>query len=287
MGHNSTTAETEQERARILAGFDEIYNFDKTIDDLKELHIDPVAALRTQAWRSLKTDTAIERADLKIGYELYKRNREAEDLEAEADGERVQDNLRRVFAALSEGETLDWLAALNEMPPAKPMTDADAYDLGLQAGRAGKPKLDCPDFEKPSHTDQWITGWERGTLAKGASDNANQEAAAPPQTDEIKGPDTEWGEGGAPAMNDPQLDGAGEFYNAGKSAGFDKKPLSANPYDGRSLSGKMWRRGHDAALKDMARSADVEKAKAEQKVEPAPADDSETDEDAMFSEANA
>lgn len=97
----------------IKAAFAHIYSLDSQIAALKAKYIAPKSDEATAAWRGLKKDTGIERKDLKLFYDIYKRQRMAEDLADEIDRERILDNLRMAFHALQQGEMLSFLEALD------------------------------------------------------------------------------------------------------------------------------------------------------------------------------
>lgn len=106
-------------KGAIRDAFEEIYAEEREIAALEELHLKPHKQSRTKLWRNLKADTTVPRADLKHLYGLYKRVRDAEDSD-DLDADVVRDNIRAGWAALSEGDTLDFITVLADVDAKEP-----------------------------------------------------------------------------------------------------------------------------------------------------------------------
>lgn len=97
--------------ACIQKGFKDRLEQELAIAELEEKHLKgPKEALK-KIKRDMKADTNIEGKDLDLNYQLYKRQQMAKMLEEE-DANRIADNLRDVFKALSTGEMLDFVDAM-------------------------------------------------------------------------------------------------------------------------------------------------------------------------------
>ncbi len=229
MSNDAPRLSADQLPNAIKTAFAQLYALDCEIADLKATHIVPKTDERTALWRGLKKDSGIERADLELFYKLYKRHRTAQDLEDEADGERIQSNLRRAFTALKQGEVLNFLDALDQLkadlveqdedePPVEAATDGDD-------GAAPQP-LDDADGEG--------TG-----AARGEGDGA----------EEIGPADSDWGQGLA-AADDGEVEHGGAVFNKGLEAGRDGFGPETNPHADGTPKAMLWERGRAKGAAD-------------------------------------
>ena len=101
--------------AAIRTAFDEIYELEKEIVEIHDEHIKPLKETRTKKWRNIKADLNIPRKVIDLEYRRYKAVRQAQE---EADDPEARDNivdaLRELHLALHQGETLNWVAALEK-----------------------------------------------------------------------------------------------------------------------------------------------------------------------------
>ena len=109
---SNSTART----AAIRTAFAEIYQLEEDIADLHDEHLKPLKEERTKKWRNIKADLDIPRKVIELEYKRYKAVRQAtengEDPDARA---RVTDALRELHLALHQGETLNWVAAMERI----------------------------------------------------------------------------------------------------------------------------------------------------------------------------
>ncbi len=209
----------------LKAAFAKLYGIDCDLAALKTVHIEPKADERTAQWRDLKAATGIARKDLELYYKLYKRDKDAEMLDDEDAGRQIKDDLRRLYDALAEGETLDWLgvAAGAENEPAA--GDEDEDDDARLAADEG---VDDPAEVGPDDGDR-----------EPEAESAPEEAEA--------GPDADWGNAEAEA-SDAAFDNAGMIFNEGEAAGGSGKTPQDNPYsDG--IRSATWERGRKSGIR--------------------------------------
>ena len=99
----------------IVNAFNELLAIDRQIDAETETHIKPLKAGRTKLLRNLKADTTIATADITAFYKLWRRQQDAiEGFVEEDDKDKVLDDMRTLFNALSTGEMLDFVDVLAE-----------------------------------------------------------------------------------------------------------------------------------------------------------------------------
>ncbi len=209
----------------LKAAFAALYDIDCEIADLKAEHISPVTDERTAKWRTLKAASGIARKDLELYYKLYKRDRDAGNMDDEADGEEIKSNLRRVFAALREGETLDWIGAATGDAPEEPRDDDD------------EPLAAAAPEEDEGQTVEDVGEAELAEAASGA-----------PTVEAAEGPDADWGDAEAEA-GDAEFDDAGTIFNMGKTAGEEGAAALDNPYPADGIKRATWERGRKAGIK--------------------------------------
>lgn len=226
----------EQKHQRIQRGFAEIRRLMLEVADLKAAHIKPVTDAITKQWRTLKADTGTEMADLKPFFQIFCRDRLAEEVDDETDAERIRANLRRVYQALQSGEMVDFLDVLTvTAEEEQPVEEEPAESFEDDVGQAES------SFE----------------VASGEVENVNtgEGEAAPEQ---IAAPDADWGDECDldPADGEDGSD-AGFAYHAGEEAAqngtsfrtllkrFGKHHASAWATNARA--------GFDAASRRMAR----------------------------------
>lgn len=166
-------ANTPSQAATIQAGFKKIYNIEKEIADLEAQHIAPLKEDRTEAWRQLKTDTDLNRKDLALLYAIFKRDREAESIDEEAEREKVRAGLRAGYEALQQGQMLSFLTVVDGAPGRGNGADAttaakeavalkEARAAGRQAGQAGKQRATNPHATGSDSHQAWDEGWLEG-----------------------------------------------------------------------------------------------------------------------------
>ncbi|MGC2853934.1 hypothetical protein ACM64Y_00530 [Novispirillum sp. DQ9] len=205
--------------AAIKSGFAHIYSHESQIAALKAKHITPLADEVTATWRGLKKDTGIERKDLKLFYDIYKRQRMAEDLADELDRERILDNLRMAFNALQQGEMLSFLEALEAADQVQAAHDG-------RAGAGDGQGDDEADDDGATGSGGWDEGSGPAPMASGDGEGEF------PADDEVDGPVAD--AGAEAAVHDPEaeeaLAGGGAVYNEGAQAAFDGRAEADNPY---------------------------------------------------------
>ena len=208
----------------IKASFETIYRYEKTIEALHAKHIEPVAAERTAVWRDLKAGADMTRKDLELGYRIFKRWQEAQDMEDEAEGARIQANIKRLFAACKAGDTINFLQALDLVENGETIEDdVERAEASFMATESAPAPI--------------------ATAAK---------AEAPEIND---GPDADWGDdqGPVPAEDDSGHD-AGFAYQLGEEAGLAgqtdvRAVIRSHGKHGRSAWAKSFIAGHAAGFK--------------------------------------
>lgn len=215
---------TQELPEALKAFFSNMFELETEIAALKSVHIDPKADERTTMWREIKAATGIARKDLDLYYRLYKRDRDAGQMDDEAAGQQIKADLRRLYAALAAGETLDWIGAV--VGEAEP--DADIAE-----------DEDAVPFAEPEFDGD--VGADDGDV------EPEQEAAAAPDVEAEAGPDADWGAQEADA-SDAVFDNAGTVFNEGEAAGLGGKTPQDNPYqDG--IRAATWERGRKAGIR--------------------------------------
>jgi hypothetical protein len=207
---------TDELPGALKAAFTEIHRLEARIDELKAKHIEPVAAARTKAWRDLKAGTDIARKDLDLFYKLWKRARVAAELEDEAEGKRIVANLRRAYAALQAGQTLDFLSVLEgdeasaEMSPAGDMFEGDEA-----------PEQDFAEAAEPAPA-------KKGKGRKAKAAEPEPEPEEPPVI--VEG-------------SDEEMDGAGFTFAEGRRAGLEGLTRESNPHPAGTASHDIYDKG--------------------------------------------
>lgn len=214
---------TDELPAALKVAFAELYALDDKIAELKAEHIDPLADSRTATWRDLKAKTDIARKDLDLFYKLYKRARMAQALDDEAEGERIRDNLRRVYQALQAGETLDWLDAVNE---GRPDT--------IGGGSADAPAVAAADDDDM---------FEVAPAEVFAPDSPAKKGRGKKAKDPEPDPAADWDGTDRSAGSDDEMDGAGFTFAAGRQAAIDGEDRGANPHPETVASHGLWDKG--------------------------------------------
>jgi len=216
---------TQQELPEALkVAFGKIFELDTNLAALKSVHIEPVADERTAQWRDLKAATGIARKDLELYYRLYKRDRDAGQMDDEDAGQQIQADLRRLYNALAAGETLDWLGAVDADDAAEPEED-DGVSFDAD---------DAPEVEDVGADD-------------GDREPEQEASAAAPEVEAETGPDADWGAQEADA-SDAAFDNAGQVFNEGEAAGIDGKTPQDNPYS-EGIRAATWERGRKSGIR--------------------------------------
>jgi len=220
----------EQKQQKIQAAFPAIYGLMQQVEAKKAEHIKPLADAITKAWRMLKAETGTDQADLKPFFLIFIREQIAAAAENEADAERIRENLRRAFQALSSGETLDLLAAFGQVET-------------LKGGKA----------ETAADADEEEAEDEPRELAAEADSEEQRETGPAPVDADAKG-----GQGGEPKDDEPEVlaeagtpltttaddsefAAAGHVFQAGRTAALEGVALDANPHEG--VQAKLWANG--------------------------------------------
>lgn len=200
----------------LKAGFASRYRMDRTIEDLKAQHIDPVAKERTTLMRGLKKSTDINSKDLDLLYKLYERGRLAAEMEDAETGEKIQKDLRRAFKALNAGETLDFLNVIDSEDDAHMFEDADGPDDNDDLAPVGA------DIESDGMA--------------GDSPNGPSEPRAERQ------PIADYGDShDDAAIGDTE--GVVAFFNEGEAAGLAGQSPTENPHTPKTAAHKAWAKG--------------------------------------------
>lgn len=180
-------ANLSAQKAVIRKGFKDLYDIDQRMDAAIVKHIEPIRQERRDTWKKLKSDTDIDREDMDLAYKLWKREREAADFEEADARDRVQDNLRTIFAALREGEQLGFLdidglrTDGKREKGANGVHDVSAYREGQVAHGLGLAFDACPHGDSVNK-DAWERGWHNAHDAweKNAQPAAPAAPAEPP-----------------------------------------------------------------------------------------------------------
>lgn len=98
-------------QALINEKYEERYNREKNIESLVKEHLEAPRKLLKKLKRDLKTNTQIDETDLELGYQVFKRKKDAGAME-DAHTDRIWGNMKDVFLALESGKTLDFLTVL-------------------------------------------------------------------------------------------------------------------------------------------------------------------------------
>lgn len=108
---NIPVANIAARQDRITDTFKRMYDIDQRIDEQKAEHIKPLQDDRKKLTRDLKADTEIDNKDLTLWYKIYKRQQDAKAMDEEEDKNRILDNLKETYEALSKGGQLDFITA--------------------------------------------------------------------------------------------------------------------------------------------------------------------------------
>lgn len=215
----------EQKQQKIQAAFPSIYGLMQQVEAKKAEHIKPLTDAITKAWRQLKTDTGIEQADIKPFFMLFIREQIADAAENEADAERIRENLRRAFAALQTGDTLDLLAAFGQVETLKGGT-AEAVEGDEDEPRELVAEYDDADQREsgPAPVDAIANGGQGDELKDGEPE-VLADAQAPLTT----------------TADDSEFAAAGHVFQAGRTAALEGVALDDNPHEG--VPAKLWANG--------------------------------------------
>ena len=115
MAEENNVAELTNVKARhncITKGFEDIYKIEEEIAEKTEEHLSELKALKTTTWRNLKGDVDIPRKVLDLQYRQYKAVRDASDGIVDELSSLI-DDLREMHLALHQGETLNWIDAID------------------------------------------------------------------------------------------------------------------------------------------------------------------------------
>lgn len=231
----------DEKRLKIVEGYAALYQVEGEIAALIAEHVEPLKKKRVAIWRGLKKDTATDRTDLDLGYRIYKRDRLADEMD-DGDADRVKDNLRRVFSALSQGETLDWITALEVTAGAGSGEDesegmfedapgGEADDLGGDAEGAAPFDGDDP-LAIPASLDR------RGEKAPADKVEVTAQADVGPET--------------LDPQTDESLDDAGHIFAAGMEAGAAGAAADTSPHAAGTNAAIVWERGRAKGAKAVA-----------------------------------
>ena len=98
-------------RNSITKGFSDLYKIEEKIADLTAKHIKELKDMKTKTWRNLKKDVDIPRKVLDLQYREYKAVRDASAGEND-ELDTLIDQLHELHLALHQGETIDWVKAI-------------------------------------------------------------------------------------------------------------------------------------------------------------------------------
>ncbi|MTJ81754.1 MAG: hypothetical protein F8N37_12150 [Telmatospirillum sp.] len=213
------------------AGFQKIYAFRREIESLKAEHITPLADEVTALWRDLKAGSGMTRKDLDLVYRICERLWLAEAMDDEAEGKRIQADIRRAFAAARAGEIINFLDVLT----------APAPQVAEEAGDGG--------FEGD------VAAAEEAIMAEPAPLNLNEAEPRPQVDDHVAGPDADWGDDKLPVPVEEE-DGSkdGYAFNLGEKAGLAgdldiKGLIKKQGWNARSQRAKNCAAGHAVGVK--------------------------------------
>jgi hypothetical protein len=218
---------------QIKAFFSAIYSLECEVEALKAKHITPVSDEIKAKRRMLKAGCDMNAKDIKLAYDLWKRLEQTTKMEDEAEGQRVQADIRRIFAALQKGEMVDFLSVLGADDALKPLADdliANEHDDIDGDGEFDGGDGD-DDFED-------VSGPKPLNLTEAGGDLSGEAMA-----EEDEPPAAEW----AVVEDDGNtevLDGAGFVFISGREAGEQGALADTNPYgDDQAEQAELWERG--------------------------------------------
>lgn len=173
----TTAGSNASVRAGIMrTAFREMYEIENEIAAEKAKHVTPLQEQLRERKKALRNDLDAKAADLNFGYAAYKRDRQLAEMADGEDGEAAkasQDMMREVWETLAEGQTLNFLDAIERQSgdkfdgspnPGYPNTET-ARAAGYDAGREGKNAFANPYAEKSDEGIAWEEGRGRGMLA--------------------------------------------------------------------------------------------------------------------------
>ena len=233
----------------MATAFKQIYRLKREIKALKAEHIDPLAQDVTALWRDLKAGSDITRKDLELAYQIVARMWDAEAMEDRAEGERIQENIRRAFAAARKGEMINFLDVISDGAAGAESDAEDSFEDDVLQAESGF---------SAGHGDE-----ETSSAGPAPLDFADDDPRA--ENDEpVAAPDAEWGDdvSKAPAEQD-NGDTAGFAYQEGERAGLAgntdiKALITAAGYHHASALAKSFKAGHSAGLKKFTQRAQLD-----------------------------
>lgn len=102
----------------ICDAFSDIYNLDCDRREAISEHVKPVVDKINKDWKALSAQTGYAITDVKDQYRIYRRMRDAEAFEEDADREKVKDAQKGIFAALVRGQIMKFQVGAAEYTPA-------------------------------------------------------------------------------------------------------------------------------------------------------------------------
>jgi hypothetical protein len=101
----------------IVSGFNGLLKIDRKIEAARTTHMKPLTDERTKLRRELKADTDIDGKDITLLYNIYRREKDASQMDEE-DANRVADNQLTLFNALVDAGQLDFANITEDFVPA-------------------------------------------------------------------------------------------------------------------------------------------------------------------------
>jgi hypothetical protein len=207
--------------------------------EMQQEHVAPLQQSFTKLARELKAKTGVDRADWWPSYLQFKRDHVAEQMDAAADTDRIQRNLKLMYDALNRGEMVNFLDVIEDgQPGSAPSAFEIDHAASEDANDSAAPKpLDFTDKEQANATDKEAV------------------AEAPP---------SDWGDNAARPVPHEQDNGdaAGHAFAEGMRAAIAGEAdvaalIKAKGWDGRSALAKSFKAGHAAGLKECERAAQM------------------------------
>ncbi|MDR3439862.1 hypothetical protein [Telmatospirillum sp.] len=261
--------------------FEKMYALRRRIEALKAEHIVPLSDEVTATKRDLKASANMATKDIDLVYRLYERWCLAAQLEDELEGKRIQDNIRRAFSAARRGEIINFLDVLDGATiSTEPQETENGFEDEVAAAEeqvtGGAPfetagqTLTASEEQAPAPAADWgddkapVPAEQDDGSQDGFAFNMGEKAGLEGQLD-VKALIRAQGWNGRSqraknfaaghaqgvkkrqqAANQPMTDEeAYEITNAGNKAGYEGKPLSANPHDSGSDQAERWAAGHE------------------------------------------
>lgn len=134
-GQGATAGHNAQARSQCInEAYAKLADIDRQIAAAKEQYIKPLQDKAKKVRKRVTGDTGYNWADLKLQYQIFKRDREVQEFEDENERGKAEDAMRESYYATAIGGQVDWITAA--------IDDVIAHRQGDNGSQAGGSQQD-------------------------------------------------------------------------------------------------------------------------------------------------